>query len=245
MASTAQKTVRFSRVVEKAGQPEVHTLWLPPGKDPTLQRAEKLNQVMTVAPKASGTKTDVGVVGFDPQAGKRSQFLIFPKSLKRFQGARVIGIRFDLVAQPKFTAATTFAAAGRSKPAARKHKPAPLPAAPTAPEPESPATEEVVVPFETDAREPVRHARAAKPEPAPRAKAASRRAEPATGSNKPPRTAKPRQSARAAETHPATARLLREVRAAMKELQRGQSVAAYQRLERAVSTDHPHRRAGA
>ena len=77
----------------------MHTLWLPPDKDPELQRAQKAHRVMTIEPGSSGSKADAGTVGFERDA-KLGQFLIFPKSLKPFDGARVVGIKFDLIAEP-------------------------------------------------------------------------------------------------------------------------------------------------
>ena len=102
MALAKNKTVRFAQVVERSGQPQVHTLWVTPAQDPALQQALRAHRVMTIAPGPGG-KTDVGRVGFDTRGanGARRQFLIFPKSLERFEGARVVGIKFDLVAQPK------------------------------------------------------------------------------------------------------------------------------------------------
>jgi hypothetical protein len=41
-------TVRFSKVVEAAGKPIVHLLWVDPAKDATLQKAIKAARVMTV-----------------------------------------------------------------------------------------------------------------------------------------------------------------------------------------------------
>jgi hypothetical protein len=104
VARAGIKTVRFTQVVERSGQPQVHTLWLPPDKDPELQRAQKAHRVMTIESGGAGGKTDVGRVGFSPDSKRPAQFLIFPKSLKTFEGARVVGIKFDLVAQPKLAA---------------------------------------------------------------------------------------------------------------------------------------------
>ncbi len=167
------KTVRFSRVVETAGRPEVHTLWVAPEKDPAFRRARDAHRVMTLA--STRGKTDAGIVGYDPEQ-KSSEFLIFPKSLQHFAGARVVGIKFDLVEQPKTAPAKLEfkAATGKKK---TKAKPTPN-----------------VIPFE--------------PKPAPP------KAKPAA----------------------APGPLVREVRAALKELEAGKSVAAYRRLQRALET---------
>lgn len=86
------KTVRFADVVEAAGKPEVYTLWMKPAQDRHLQSMIKSNRVMTVQKSESGT--DFGFAGF--KASKGAIFLVFPKSLKRFDNNRVVGINWDL-----------------------------------------------------------------------------------------------------------------------------------------------------
>ena len=87
------KTVRFTAVVEKSGQPEVYTLWQKPKTDRKFQSLLNNNKVMTVRPTESGT--DFGEVGFHQKPGAR--FLAFPKSLKKFEGNRIVGIDWALV----------------------------------------------------------------------------------------------------------------------------------------------------
>ena len=87
------KTARFAVVVEKCGQPEIHTLWLKPEKDKRFQVLVKNNRIMTV--KASETGTEFGSVGF--HKGKGARYLAFPKPLKRFEGMRIVGIDWQLV----------------------------------------------------------------------------------------------------------------------------------------------------
>ena len=48
---------------------------------------------MTILQSESGT--DFGLVGFEKRKGAR--YLVFPKSLKRFEDERIIGIKWDLV----------------------------------------------------------------------------------------------------------------------------------------------------
>ena len=91
-------TVRFSKVVEAAGKPVVHLLWVDPAKDATLQKAIKATRVMTVYQQPAATKTDYGTVGFDKNVS--GQILIFPKSLKQFSDQRVIGVKYDLIEWP-------------------------------------------------------------------------------------------------------------------------------------------------
>jgi hypothetical protein len=87
------KTARFAQVVEKAGRPEVYTLWQKPAQDRHLQSEIKNNRVMTVQKSESGT--EFGVVGFKEKKG--ASYLIFPKSLKRFENERIIGINWDVI----------------------------------------------------------------------------------------------------------------------------------------------------
>lgn len=234
------KTVRFAKVVERSGQPHVHTLWLPPEKDPELQRAQKAGRVMTVERSASGSKTDVGVVGFDPAGPKNAQFLIFPKSLKTFDGARVIGIKFDLVDQPKVAPAhvpkSVIARARKShvhspdakppsKPAAHETRVEAAPAGARQSRPTelvSESTEETSASRDVVSR--VRHMAAPPRSRSAAAKHPVNRSAPTT--LKLSRNAKEKSS----ETP-----LIREIRAAMKDLEAGKSVAAYQRLQRAIT----------
>ena len=87
------KTARFTVVVEKCGRPEVYTLWQKPKTDRHFQSLLKNNRLMTIRPAGSGT--DFGEVGFHQKPGAR--FLAFPKSLKRFEGERIVGIDWALV----------------------------------------------------------------------------------------------------------------------------------------------------
>ena len=87
------KTVRFADVVQKAGKPEPYTLWQKPTADRHLQSALKNHRVMTIQQSDSGTA--FGMVGF--KQSKTASYLVFPKSLKRFENQRVVGINWDLV----------------------------------------------------------------------------------------------------------------------------------------------------
>ncbi len=87
------KTIRFAEVVEKAGKPEVYTLWQKPKTDRHLQSLLKNNRIMTVLQSESGS--DFGLVGFREEKGAR--YLAFPKPLKRFIDRRVVGIKWELV----------------------------------------------------------------------------------------------------------------------------------------------------
>ena len=87
------KTARLAEVVDKAGKPEVYTLWQKPAADRHFQSLNKNNRVMTIQKSESGT--DFGSVGFRERKGAR--YLVFPKSLKRFADKRIVGINWDLV----------------------------------------------------------------------------------------------------------------------------------------------------
>ena len=86
------KTARFAQVVEKCGAPEVYTLWQKPREDRHLQSEIKNNRVMTIQQSDAGS--EFGIVGFKERKGAR--YLVFPKSLKRFENKRIVGIKWDL-----------------------------------------------------------------------------------------------------------------------------------------------------
>jgi hypothetical protein len=87
------KNARFSEVVEKAGQPEAYTLWQKPAADRHFQSALKNHRLMTIQQSESGT--EFGIVGF--KQAKTATYLMFPKSLKRFENKRIVGIKWELV----------------------------------------------------------------------------------------------------------------------------------------------------
>ena len=87
------KTIRFTEVVDRAGPPEVYTLWMKPKADRHFQSLIKNHRVMTVQQSDAGT--DFGIPEFCERTGAR--YLVFPKSLKRFAEKRVIGINWELV----------------------------------------------------------------------------------------------------------------------------------------------------
>jgi hypothetical protein len=88
-------TIRFAKIVEAAGRPVVHVLWIDPDRDPILKKAIDAQRVMTVHQGLTKAKADYGTVGF--QKGVSGQILIFPKSLKRFADTRVTGVKYDLL----------------------------------------------------------------------------------------------------------------------------------------------------
>ena len=87
------KTKRFADIVAAAGKPEVYTLWQKPAQDRHLQSEIKNNRVMTILKSDAGS--EFGIIGFKEKKG--GSYLIFSKSLKRFENTRIVGINWDLV----------------------------------------------------------------------------------------------------------------------------------------------------
>jgi hypothetical protein len=87
------KTARLLQIVEKAGRPDSYTLWQKPAADRHLQSQIKNHRVMTIQRTDAGT--EFGIVGFKERKG--ASYLIFPKSLKRFENKRIVGINWDLL----------------------------------------------------------------------------------------------------------------------------------------------------
>ncbi len=89
------KTVRFSKVVEKSGRPEVYLLMSE--TDPDFRKALDAGRIMGLSGESYGAGTEYGTVGYDKTS--HGQLLIFPKSLKAFVGTKVVGIKYDLLAE--------------------------------------------------------------------------------------------------------------------------------------------------
>jgi hypothetical protein len=133
------KTARFSKVVEKCGDPETYLLLMDPAKDRTFQAGLKAQRVMTVFQEAVGTKTDRGEVGFQPGRGR--QFLVFPKSLTPFAGRTIVGIKYELISSPEVPKSE------RAKPPRPPKKPKPKPSRKTREEKVEPPPKHNVVAF--------------------------------------------------------------------------------------------------
>jgi hypothetical protein len=82
----ATQQSRFATVVAKVGKPTVHLAWLAANKDAELRAAVAANRVMTVHQVMRGGRKDFGTVGW--VKGPQTQVLIFPKSLRKFNGQR-------------------------------------------------------------------------------------------------------------------------------------------------------------
>jgi hypothetical protein len=214
------KTARFTTIVQSAGSPTVHPLWLDPGQDKALQKALKEQRVLTVHQDVRGTRKDFGTVGLvqEPEA----QFLVFPKSLRRFAGQRVVGIDYELLARDPPSTATR---AVQPKPAKQVHagptkriafKP-PRKTAAARREPEAPSpppSAASIIPFESKVEATV-----LKPDAIQKTKAKAK---------------KPLPSKATDATSPGVGRseLLPQLRRIRSDLKNGKAVAAYERLER-------------
>ena len=194
----------------------MHALWVAPERDPELAKARKKDRVMTLPPGGHG-KADFGLVGFDASK-PGAQFLIFPKSLRPFDGARVVGIKFDLVEQPALRAADDRAVWAAPLPHRAKKGP-PAKKARGHGSPENPAAAKAVAPDAAPRSAAPLHNPAderhhtADTTPSTQRQTRSRGSEPGGGEHK----------------------LLTAVHAALRELKAGKAVAAYQRLERAAA----------
>ena len=91
------KQVRFAQLVKASGKPHAATLWTEPTKDPAFKKAMQENRVVTVRNVNVGAKKDRGVIGF--LKAPNSTYLVFPKPLPMAEGAGVIGLKFDELAQ--------------------------------------------------------------------------------------------------------------------------------------------------
>jgi hypothetical protein len=117
------KTVRFTKLVEEVGTPEPYTLWLPPEKDHDFQSAIKAHRVMTVHQANTGTASDFGEIGFVKDV--QGSFLLFPKSLKRYEGRRVVGVKYELLKETPSEAPAPKPTKRESKPTKSATKPKP------------------------------------------------------------------------------------------------------------------------
>jgi hypothetical protein len=95
MKVSSTKTLRFTALVQEAGQPEAANLWTRPEADKPFMKAVRENRVLTVKQENLGSSKDFGVVGFLRE--KNVSYLVFPKALDKFKDRRVIGIKYDLV----------------------------------------------------------------------------------------------------------------------------------------------------
>lgn len=91
------KTARFSDVVKNCGKPEVYLPLFNPAADKDFQGRLRAVKVMTVHQEAVGTKTDYGEIGYT--GDRKGTLLIFPQTLKAYEGKRIVGIKYDELAR--------------------------------------------------------------------------------------------------------------------------------------------------
>lgn len=129
------QTARFKQVVQRCGQPGMHLSLVAPGKDRELQRLERQSRVMTVHQARRGAGADYGMVGLFNEHG--AQVFVFPRSLRRFAGKRVVGIDYDLLADaPSVSGELAVPVSRRSQPMSEPRSARKRPLAPEAtPEP--------------------------------------------------------------------------------------------------------------
>ena len=138
MEVTTAKQVRFSKIVETGGKPEAYLPFSDPEKDPAFMRAAKEGRVVTIKQEPTAKHKDFGIVGYVSE--KFATYLIFPKTLKAFNGQRVIGIDYDVLQSAdvriggKVSAVPKRAEAKKPKEKPAKAEPEPKPA-PVKPEP--------------------------------------------------------------------------------------------------------------
>ena len=89
------KQVRFGMIVEAGGKPEAYLAFSDPDKDPSFMRAAKESRVVTIKQDPTSKRKDFGIVGYLKE--KYATYLIFPKSLREFDGQRVIGIDYSIL----------------------------------------------------------------------------------------------------------------------------------------------------
>jgi hypothetical protein len=94
-------TLRFSELVKRHGQPEIKTLWTKPEDDAAFMRAVKQDRVLTLVQEPSSKHKDSGEIGFHQKP--YASYLIFPKALEESKGAKVIGIKYDLIREPQIS----------------------------------------------------------------------------------------------------------------------------------------------
>lgn len=112
------KTVRFTELIKKAGQPHVATLWVNPESDADFSKAIRENRVLTIFGQNTGTKKEFGKVGFLKK--KEASYFIFPKALPELGKTWVVGIKYDKLAQRKVSDPV------KAKPAKTGEKPLPI-----------------------------------------------------------------------------------------------------------------------
>lgn len=93
------KTVRFTKLVEESGHPVSVTLWTAPDEDREFSKAMREDRVLTIMQRSVGAKADYGLVGFFKAS--LAGYLVFPKKLRHPAETKVVGIKYDQLAEEK------------------------------------------------------------------------------------------------------------------------------------------------
>src|ERR1044072_1837237 len=93
LSSTMAQTVRFTEVMKTGGHPEIYLPLADPKRDKSFQKAAEEKRVVSLKQKPTGVQKDYGVVGVLHE--KYVTYLIFPKSLERFENRRIVGIKYE------------------------------------------------------------------------------------------------------------------------------------------------------
>jgi hypothetical protein len=93
------KSVRFDSLVQQLGRPAQLILWTPPEQNRAFIKAVDENRVITILQPNVGTKKDFGAVGFLKKANVA--FLVFPKRIPYAPSTKVVGIKYDRIAESK------------------------------------------------------------------------------------------------------------------------------------------------
>jgi hypothetical protein len=139
------KAVRFAALIKAFGQPSVYLPLVAPREDKEFMRAVKERRVLTIHQEPTSTRKDAGTVGFLEE--KFVTYLVLSKSLKDFDGARVVGIKYDVLEAASVSAAKPKATANGAEPgrrtsavapraAVKENSPAPPATKPIKPEPQ-------------------------------------------------------------------------------------------------------------
>jgi hypothetical protein len=126
------ETVRFMEVLRVGGQPKSYLPLADPRSDKSFMRAAREHRIVSLKQTPTGTHKDFGVVGVLWE--KYVSYLIFPKSLARFENKRVIGIKYEQIEEVPMVAPHSLPKIRKPKPEKKspaegqsQHDPRPLP----------------------------------------------------------------------------------------------------------------------
>ena len=138
------KTVRFSKVVAKSGKPEVYLLMSE--TDPIFRKALESDRIVSLSGDAHHAGPEWGIVGYEKK--HHGQLLLFPKSLRSFANAKIIGIKYDLFADaPNDDQKPSSPRSQRTKKAEVKSLKTETPAKPAAKKTGAKPVEKKIIPF--------------------------------------------------------------------------------------------------